>query len=719
MSRRPDGRFRVPLTVALSSATGGVTLVAVGARGWLPWLATLAVAVGFGKVAQSTRPKNDPAQMEAPPTRAQAVPPPDRHGFAVYPLHRPIRPVPVQGLDDVDVGTVSMHLHSQVLLCRSPSSVVGPLPDHVALTGHNLVVGLVAGDAPLTVREVRARINGEQNLDVDSVLQAEHRMPDLAVSPDLVASIEQSVRDYRRLRRPELAVLLDDGPAVRPLELAEGTRSLPVVVEAGASVELVLAVVTDRPWRVNWQLAVDLECGGVSATATCDLAVTASTMAATFHPGGAEPTPVAVQDSHPDHWSPDRSWSDDEVPDKRFRLAAHTSADGTAFSRVPSEPVLAPESDEAARLRARAEEDREAGRTAEALAGYRAAANAGSARAAYELALTLQRGGHAETAAEWYRRAANLGHPLALNNLGTIALMSGKVEEAEQWFRRAVDLGDWTAALNLGATLHEQGRLEQAEHWWRLASVSDSDAAANAAYNLGLLLQRQGRHDEAETTWERAVEAGNADAALHLGHLRYTEGRGEEAEKLWRAGYDRGHALCGLHLGHLLALSDRSEEAALVWARVAAPEQPVESGSGSWSVSLGAVDGETSAEAAVKLGFLLAQQNDARSIGWFASVIAAPGARVEAVEVVAAFMSDNLAHRVGAGVFDEGTAMIGTLAAQGYRRLVRDAPGEHREAFLAVLADLGRLYSATGQAHEVVDVRSEIEMMRDGESRRP
>ena len=120
----------------------------------------------------------------------------------------------------------------------------------------------------------------------------------------------------------------------------------------------------------------------------------------------------------------------------------------------------------------------------------------------------------------------------AHNNLGNALSEQGKPEEAEVSYRRALflrpDLAD--AHNNLGNILFEREQLDEALECYRRAIGLDPEYA-DAYNNLGIALHRKGRLDEAENSIRKglSLEPGVAEAHDSLGTVLWEQGRLEDA----------------------------------------------------------------------------------------------------------------------------------------------------------------------------------------------
>jgi Flp pilus assembly protein TadD len=465
----------------------------------------------------------------------------------------------------------------------------------------------------VVVRDVKAEVIDRAALAVDGISRAYRRLPDFALSADLVQSYERSADSFRPLEIPHFEIHLDCAPVVmRPAWDSNGgpvreVRPFPLTVPASEEIRLVFAPITDDQRWVRWRFLANIECDGLTASPTWQLTVTAETKMAIFRPH-AKPEWASVRQFYPDHWQVryrmDKYLSRGESPElpvphpsetaekQAFSTVAHTTADGNFL--ILGRPASPPEPPDAATCRERAEQYEQAGRLVEAQAAYRAAAAAGSADAAYRLGVLLHRSGDQQAAQRWYQQAADQDFPLAFNNLGALALARGDLTQAEAWFRRAIDIGDWVAAGNLATILANRGETDRAQQWWRLAA---SNGVAEAAHNLALELNQQGRSTEAEQWWHRAAErldpaavpaapyptlgdawsaplvddpaqSAEVQSAYRLGHLLYQRGEKDAANHWWTLAARAGHAGSAYWLAR--AWNERGDHSqVLYWLRAA------------------------------------------------------------------------------------------------------------------------------------------------------
>ncbi|WP_406378579.1 tetratricopeptide repeat protein [Streptomyces sp. NBC_01618] len=484
-----------------------------------------------------------------------------------YDMMRPVRPVPVQGLSDNPPFTVRASVHSQLAHIASPGLLGTPEAVHIPLTGHNLLLSLAAtGEDEVVLRTLRAEVTGRLPLRVDGTSFARSRMPDMVLSADLLESAQRAARAYRRLRGPDVAVLLDPSPAPVLAELG-ANPVLPLAAMPGESAALTCAPVTDDGRWVRWRLTAEIVCAGRVWRPWWDLTVTATTGLAAFS-GHAASVPQHVCILYPDHFDPGGPRGQraaESVADRILGVAAHTSRDGKRLLQMPSRPDPDPEPPGAAEVIRRAASLARAGDLPGAAEIYRSAAEAGSGRAAYLLGRLTQDRGDPDGAVRWYEKAAARRVHASYNNLGMLALLHGDLDAAERWYRRAMDVGDWVAAVGLGIVMEKRGDEVGAEELWRLAGRN----VPAAHHNLAVLYQRQGRLREADELFTRAAEAGNAQAAVHVGFRCHEAGDQDGAERWWRTAADAGDAEGAFHLGLLLVREGRAREGERLWERTA------------------------------------------------------------------------------------------------------------------------------------------------------
>ncbi|GGY23587.1 tetratricopeptide repeat protein [Streptomyces djakartensis] len=569
---------------------GSAVLAATDVHTWPPYVAVAAVSALSIRLALARHGQRRPGPVPGPArntqTPAEALAATDQgspaatseesradgapvtRGLSVYEMTRPVRTVPVQGLTDDPPFTVRAAVHSQLTLIASPGLLGLPEAVHIPLTGHNLLLSLTAtGQDEVALRSLRAEVTDRLPLRADGVSLARPRMPDMVLSADLLESAQRAARAYRRLRHPDVAVLLDASTAPVLAELGADPL-LPLTAAPGTSANLTCAPVTDDGRWVRWRLTAEIVCAGRVWRPWWDLTVTATTGFSAYS-ADAAPEPQPVHAPYPDHYdprNPDGQRTTESLVERSFHLVGHTSQDGGGFLQMPSRPEPDPEPPGAARAVRRAAALARGGDLPGAAEAYRAAAEAGSGQAAYRLGRLAQNHGDPDGAVRWYEMAAARRVPAAYNNLGALAVLRGDLDTAERWYRQALDVGDWAAAVGLGVVLEQRGDEVQAEELWRLASGQD---VPNADQNLAVLYRRQGRLREADERFTRAAEAGDVQAAVHVGFRCHEAGDQAGAKRWWRAAADADNAEGIFYLGLLLVREGRTEEGQRLWERAA------------------------------------------------------------------------------------------------------------------------------------------------------
>ncbi|MBT6277587.1 MAG: sel1 repeat family protein [Chromatiales bacterium] len=188
---------------------------------------------------------------------------------------------------------------------------------------------------------------------------------------------------------------------------------------------------------------------------------------------------------------------------------------------------------------ARAYEAFQAGRFDQALALWRPLADAGDAKAQYNLGVMYADGRGVRRddarALAWWKRAGAQGHVRALHNIGLAYIGNGKQDytEALRYLRQAAERGFANSQYSLGKMFHYGLGVEedaaQAAVQFRLAA---QQGFVKAAYNLGKAY-RDGDGvdaDDAQSAhWFRvAAEGGYAKAQRHLARRL---GRGQGVTK--------------------------------------------------------------------------------------------------------------------------------------------------------------------------------------------
>ena len=164
--------------------------------------------------------------------------------------------------------------------------------------------------------------------------------------------------------------------------------------------------------------------------------------------------------------------------------------------------------------------------------------------AEFEQALSLQRAGQFERAAQLYRLVlrSQPTHFDAAHMLGAVLLQLGRFEEAERQLRRAVQIAPNSpeARNNLGLALRYLERYEEAV-WAFDRAISLRPDYAQAYCNRGNALRLQGRFEQALESYDRAVALDPA-----LADAFYNRGGVLEEMQLWDdavASYENALAL--------------------------------------------------------------------------------------------------------------------------------------------------------------------------------
>jgi serine/threonine protein kinase len=131
---------------------------------------------------------------------------------------------------------------------------------------------------------------------------------------------------------------------------------------------------------------------------------------------------------------------------------------------APAAPARVDKQTQASKFYSAAVDQRNAGRSAEAMALLRKAADLGDSRAMQELGEMYMEGSvvdkNDEEAAKWFRKGADKGNTAAMLYLGGMYRLGNGVEQSDtdaaNWFRKAADAGNSAAMYNLG-TLYEDG----------------------------------------------------------------------------------------------------------------------------------------------------------------------------------------------------------------------------------------------------------------------
>jgi TPR repeat protein len=522
--------------------------------------------------------------------------------MSTYPLQHPVRTVAATEAPASFPATVRLRTRTHLSIVVPPGPETGPTALHVPLTGHNVVLEIVADAGEEVVLErVRAdHVTTSGTPSGGAGIAMRELVPPF--SADFVEPVLRAVSAYEPLAAPDFEIDLATGEIREP---AGFDRPRTPRVAAGESARFVFAPITDVTALVRYTLVAQVAVGGRTAVFSWELVVTAATsMVVVDGPGPARSAPV--HRFFPDHWHPGGSWQaiDSGTLDHEnsFSPFVHTGADGSGFLLRP--PIeVEPESRAAEKSRVRAERHAAKGKRAAARAAFTTAAEAGSVNAAYRLALMVDADGDTEAAIRWYTVAAQGNHPLACNDLAGLHCRRGDLDEAEHWYRRGMDTGDWTAAFGWGSLLKHRGHPD-AEAVLRMVAgtpagraaevVGDHDlvredrmASALAAAALADLLITTGRAGEATGLLEESAAKGNPHAADSLANLCEARGDLDEAKRWWRTAAEAGVAASAYQLGTFLQAEGDQDGAEQWWARAAKPLPGMLSGRAA-TVDLGA-----------------------------------------------------------------------------------------------------------------------------------
>jgi len=184
----------------------------------------------------------------------------------------------------------------------------------------------------------------------------------------------------------------------------------------------------------------------------------------------------------------------------------------------------------------------QAGRFAEAEAGFRAVVEAKpqQTEAWFWLALTVDQLGRPADSVSYYE------HVLALDpqsaeahgNLGSVFLKLGRYEAAIAHHRQSLELipDNAKAHYNLAIALYEHNQVDEAITYYQRA-IELMPEYANAHHNLGMALYRQGQTPEAIAAYRTAIELepNHASARNSLGVALYQANQVTEAIEQYRA----------------------------------------------------------------------------------------------------------------------------------------------------------------------------------------
>jgi protein O-GlcNAc transferase len=219
----------------------------------------------------------------------------------------------------------------------------------------------------------------------------------------------------------------------------------------------------------------------------------------------------------------------------------------------------------------------QAGRLAEAEAGYREVlrADPAQAEAQHLLGLICAQLGRLEEGAALLSRAVEIAptNAVYLNNFGEVQSRLGKKKEAENTFRRCLSLAPEFVepCFNLGNVLKAQGRNEEALHCFREV-LQRNPRHFKAVFNLGNTLLEMGSHRSALEALGQAVQMNprHAEARNNLGVALNEWERTEEATREYQEALKLKPDFLGAaeNLAQAYEKQGRAGESRAVWKKV-------------------------------------------------------------------------------------------------------------------------------------------------------
>jgi uncharacterized protein len=176
-----------------------------------------------------------------------------------------------------------------------------------------------------------------------------------------------------------------------------------------------------------------------------------------------------------------------------------------------------------------------------------ARAEAGDVEAANELGLWYTEIQPDSRKAEfWFRRAADAGMARAQYNMGVLAMRAGRTAESIQWLRQAVAGGWPSAPFALGSLLEEQGDRKGAFAAFDSGARQGCPLSQDAIGHLALEYETEESFKVARYWSEKSAEQGYAPAQVRMGTI-FHEGLGVErdprqAAKWFLEAAHQGHA---------------------------------------------------------------------------------------------------------------------------------------------------------------------------------
>ena len=188
-----------------------------------------------------------------------------------------------------------------------------------------------------------------------------------------------------------------------------------------------------------------------------------------------------------------------------------------------------------------------------------ARAETGDAEAANELGLWYSEiQPDARKAELWFKRAADAGMARAQYNMGVLTLKLGRTAEAMQWFNQAVAGGWPSAPFALGSLLEEQGDRKGAFAAFDGGARQGCPLSQDALGKLSLEYETEESFRVARYWSEKSAEQGYAPAQARMGTI-FHEGLGVErdpqrAARWFLQAAHQGHAGAQAMIGAALHL---------------------------------------------------------------------------------------------------------------------------------------------------------------------
>ncbi|RNL71931.1 sel1 repeat family protein [Streptomyces sp. I6] len=207
------------------------------------------------------------------------------------------------------------------------------------------------------------------------------------------------------------------------------------------------------------------------------------------------------------------------------------------------------------------------GRSDEALAWYRHAADAGHTVDIHAIALALARiSGCGGEALLWYQLLVSEGDSRVFPNLVRLLAGMSRTDEALAWNRRAAEVEASVDLRELAEQATAEGRTEDALAWYRnMAENGDTTALRGVA----VMLVRLGRSAEALAVLLQHAQAGDLFAMGEAGWLLAELGRPEDALTWYRRAAEMGDQFAYRCVAQMLARVGRAEEARFWYQRAA------------------------------------------------------------------------------------------------------------------------------------------------------